>query len=126
VLIDGVHEGSVEIEKKGGIFRGSFFEGLLPWFLEHASFWMNLRACRQGGKAPREWHTGRRISSLSRLAFHAFNRCHVAAGGKSGFRHRAAIFQSNLRFTAADARAYSSFQCSSPSAFTMKAIQSSR
>jgi hypothetical protein len=32
-------------------------------------FWMILQACRQGGKAPREWHTGTRISSLSASPF---------------------------------------------------------
>ena len=39
VLIDAVHEGSIEIEKKGGVLSGSLIEGLLPWFLDHASLW---------------------------------------------------------------------------------------
>ncbi len=62
-----------------------------------------------------------RISSLSGLHALITLACHRV---EFGISHRAVDLESNLRFTAADARAYSSFLCTSPSAFATEAFQS--
>lgn len=66
---------------------------------------------------------GRRISSLSTHAFTHSTAATLSATQNSDSAW-ASRLQRNLRFTAAEARAYSSFLCTPPSAFPTEACQS--